>query len=60
MMSLFPRYCFVPLSFPLCMESTSYVFFFRMVFSYLVTRGWILDIISLCENSINQSLFCNN
>ena len=41
------------LPFSLCMESTSYVFSFRMVFSYLVTTGWILDI-RLCENSINQ------
>ena len=36
-------------------ESTSYVFPFRMVFYYLVTTGWIFDI-SLCENSINQSI----
>ena len=33
----------------------SYVLSFRMVFFYLVTTGWILDI-SLCENSINQSI----
>ena len=26
-----------------------------MVFFYLVTTGWIFDI-SLCENSINQSI----
>ena len=38
-----------------CMESTSYVFSFRIVFFYLVTTGWIFDI-SLCENSINQSI----
>ena len=37
------------------MESTSYVFPFRMVFFNLVTTGWILDT-SLCENSINQSI----
>ena len=38
------------------MESTSYVLSFRMVFIfYLVTTGWIFDI-SLCENSINQSI----
>ena len=36
-----------------CMEGTSYVLSFRMVFFYLVTTGWIFDI-SLCENSINQ------
>ena len=38
-----------------CMESTSYVLSFRMVFFYLVTTGWIFDI-SLCENSINKSI----
>ena len=27
-----------------------------MVFFYLVTTGWIFDTISLCENSINQSI----
>ena len=37
------------------MKSTSYVLSFRMVFFYLVTTGWIFDI-SLCENSINQSI----
>ena len=37
------------------MESTSYVFSFRMVFFYLVTTGWIFDI-SLRENSTNQSI----
>ena len=36
-------------------KSTSYVLFFRMVFVYLVTTGWIFDI-SLRENSINQSI----
>ena len=34
---------------------TSYVIPFRMVFFCLVTTGWIFDI-SLCENSINQSI----
>ena len=34
----------------------SYVLSFRMVFFYLVTTGWIFDNISLCENSINQSI----
>ena len=40
-----------------CIESTctSYVISFRMVFFYLVTTGWIFYI-SLCENSINQSI----
>ena len=32
------------LSLSLCMENTSYVFSFRMVFFYLVTKGWISDI----------------
>ena len=36
------------------MESTPYVFSFRMVFFYLVTTGWTVDI-GLCENSINRS-----
>ena len=35
-MSLFPT-IFAPLPLSLCMESTSYVVSFRMVFSYLVT-----------------------
>ena len=48
-------YCLVPLPFALCMESTSYVFPVRMAFFYLATTGWIFDI-SLCENSINQSI----
>ena len=38
------------------MESTPYVFSFRMVFFYLVTAGWIFDISLLCENSINQPI----
>ena len=37
----------------LFMESTSYVFLFRVVFFYLVTTGLIFDI-SLYENSINS------
>ena len=43
-------------------ESTSYVFSFRMVFSYLVATGWIFHIRSayLCENSINQSINQNH
>ena len=48
------EYFFVPFSLSLCMESTSYVLSFRMVFFYLVTTGWIFYI-SLCENSINQN-----
>ena len=41
------------LLFSLCMESTSQVFLFRMVFFCLV--GWIFSF-SLCENLINQSM----
>ena len=37
------------------MESTSFVFSFRMMFFYLVTTGWIFDISLLCENAFNQS-----
>ena len=53
-MSLFQSIC-VSLPFSLCMESTSYVFPFRVVFFYLVTTGWIFFINS-SENSIDQSL----
>ena len=52
-MSLF-RSIFVPLPFSLCMESTSYVFSFRVVFIYLVTTGWIFNL-SLCENLIKKN-----
>ena len=46
-MSLFPS-IFVPFPFSLCIESTSYVLSFRiMVFFYLVSTGWIFDIVSL-------------
>ena len=48
-------YFFLPLPFSLCTESTSYVLFFRMVFFYLVTTGWIFYI-SLFENYVNQSI----
>ena len=45
----------VPLPLSLCMmESTSYVFSFRMVFFYHVTTGWIFDISLACNNSINK------
>ena len=50
----FSEYFFVPFPLSLCMESTSHVLFFRMVFFYLATTGWSFDI-SLCKNSINQS-----
>ena len=43
-MSLFPSIFFVPFPLSLCMESTSYVLSFRIVFLYLVTTGWIFDI----------------
>ena len=36
-------------------DYTSYVLFFRMVFFYHGTMGWICYI-SLCESSINQSI----
>ena len=38
------------------MDRTSYVFSFRMVFSYLVTTGLVLDISLLRENSIIRSI----
>ena len=44
----------MPFPLSLCMESTSYVISFRMVFFYLVATGWIFDI-SLGENSTDQS-----
>ena len=40
----FPSVFNVPFPLSLCMESTSYVLSFRMVFFYLVTTGWIFDI----------------
>ena len=43
----------MPFPFSLCMKRTSHVSPFQMVFSYLVTAGWIVDV-SLCENSINK------
>ena len=54
-MSLFPSIFFVPfpLIISLCMENTTCVLSFRMVFFYLVTTGRISDI-SLCENSTNS------
>ena len=50
----FFRVFFVPLPLSPCMESTSYVISFRMVFFCLVTTGCIFYINS-CENSINQN-----
>ena len=50
----FFRVFLVPFPLSLCMESTSYVLSFRMVFSTLWPRAGFFDI-SLCENSINQS-----
>ena len=44
---------FVPLPLSLCMENTSYVIFFQMVFVLPCDHG--LDFLyQLCENSINQ------
>ena len=51
----FQVFFLVPFPLSFCMESTSYVLSFRMVFFYLVTTGWIFDV-SLCEDSINQSV----
>ena len=57
----FSEYFFVPFLLSVCMESTSYVLSFRMVFFYLVTTGWIyasayvriqsIQIINLKRNS---------
>ena len=56
-MSFFPiRVFFVPLPFSLCMESTPYVLSFRMVFFYLVTTGWIIDISSYKNSDIKNSI----
>ena len=52
-MSLFPSPFFVPFPLSLCMENTSYVLSFRMVFFYVMTTGWIFYI-SLCANSIKN------
>ena len=52
-MSLFPCVFGTKVPFSRCMESASCVFSFRIVFFYLVTTGWIFDIIS-CENSKNS------
>ena len=52
-MSHFPSIFCTIATFSLFIESTLYVFSFQMVFFYLVTTGWIFDII-LCESSINH------
>ena len=53
-MSLFPSFFCTISAFSLdYMESTSYVFSFRMVFFYLLTTGWVYDT-SLCENSTKK------
>ena len=55
------RVLFVPLPFSLCMESTSYVFSFRVVFFYLVTTGWMFYISAYVGiHSINQSISINS
>ena len=53
-MSLFPSIFCTVSAFSLYGEY-AYVLSFRMVFFYLVTKGCIFDI-SLCDNSINQSI----
>ena len=54
----FFRVFFVPFPLSLCMESTSYVLSFRMVFFYLVATGWIFDISFYVRiQSTNQSAF---
>ena len=39
--------------FPLCMESTLYVFAFRAVFLNLMAMGWIFYISLICKDAIN-------
>ena len=51
----FFRVFLVPCPLSLCMESTSYVLFFRIMFFYIVTTDWSFDI-SLRESSTNQSI----
>ena len=50
-------FCTITVYSSLSMESRSYVFPFRMMFFYLVTTGWILDISAYYVRiqSINQS-----
>ena len=51
----FFRVFFVLFPLSLCMESTSYVLSFQMVFFYLVTTSWGFDI-SLCKNSVKKTI----
>ena len=59
-MSFFPN-ILVPVPFSLCMESTSYISPFRIVFFYFVTTGWIFNIISayvsIIQSIKNQTRF---
>ena len=58
-MTFFPS-IFVSLPFSLlCIESTSYVFPFRMVFFYLVTTDWIFDIRLIIWENSNKSIKTN-
>ena len=55
--SFFRVFLFTITVFSLFIESASYVFSFRVVFSYLVATGWIFYISLLSEKqSINQSI----
>ena len=48
-------YCTIS-AFPLYGEHVVRSFLPDGIFFYIVTTGWIFDIILLCENSINQSI----
>ena len=50
----FSEYFFVPFPLSLCMDSTSYVLSFRMVFFYFVTTGWVLTSANVRIQSIKQ------
>ena len=54
--SLFPEYCLYHCRFLFVWRVRRTFFPSRMVFFYLVTTGWILDI-SLCENSFIHHSF---
>ena len=43
-----------PFPLSLRIESTSHVLSFQMVFSYLVTMGWIFDIVYVIIQSIKK------
>ena len=50
----FFRLCFVPFPLSLCMESTSYVLSFRMVFFLPCDHGLGFSSAQVCENSIKS------